>query len=705
MPNQRLLSWPHTAKEESLTRRRVLARLGAGALFIYTAGSVDGDEEKNSSRKQVLLRSRLHVSPEGIVTVLTGKVECGQGIRTTLTQVAAEELEVPPASVRLIMGDTALVPDDGGTWGSLTTPETVPVIRQACAAIRELLCRRAAERWQVEPDTLKVLNGSIAGQGPLTYSYRDLAADALFSTALNGGGRLKEPSKWQVCGTPLPNVNGASIVSGSHKYSSDLAYQGMLHGRVLRPLNHRCRLISFDAGRAESLPGVRVVHDGDFLGVTAATPALARQAIELIDAQWTHGTLGEADQLFEDIKKRAKPPKLKEFGRYPALLQQGSMSDGMGPHERQFESSYTIAPIAHVPLEARTAVAQWRGDKLTVQCGTQAPFAVRAEIAKAMAVPLENVRVIVSDTGSAYGAKHNSECELEAARLARDTHQPLRLAWTREEEFTQSYSRPAALMEVRSAVQPDGKILAWEFHNYNGGAASLKPPYEIPNLHAAYHESESPLRQGSYRSLAATGNAFAREMHIDEIAASLGVDPLELRLRNTENARLKAVLELAAEHFGWGKHKSGNGVGYGLACNVEKGGHLALFTELRVDGTAVKLIRMVASFDAGAVINPDILSNQVEGAIIQGIGGALFEQIKYDEVKILSRHLASYRVPRFSDAPEIEVLLIDRREIPSAGAGESPITTSAPSIGAALFAATGKRVRTLPMLPALSAGG
>ena len=190
---------------------------------------------------------------------------------------------------------------------------------------------------------------------------------------------------------------------------------------------------------------------------------------------------------------------------------------------------------------------------------------------------------------------------------------------------------------------------------------------------------------------------------MDEIAASLGVDPLELRLRNTENARLKAVLERAAERFGWGKHKSGNGVGYGLACNVEKGGHLALFTELRVDGTKVKLIRMVASFDAGAVINPDILSNQVEGAIIQGIGGALFEQIKYDETKILSRHLANYRVPRFSDVPEIEVLLIDRREIPSAGAGESPITTSAPSIGSALFAATGKRVRTLPMLPALSA--
>ena len=413
--------------------------------------------------------------------------------------------------------------------------------------------------------------------------------------------------------------------------------------------------------------------------------------------------LGEPDQLFDDIKKRAKPPKLKEFGRYPALLQQGSMNDGMGPQERQFESRYTIAPIAHVPLEARTAVAQWRGDKLTVHCGTQAPFAVRAEIAKAMAVPLENVRIIVSDTGSGYGAKHNSECELEAARLARGTDQPVRLAWTREEEFSQSYSRPAALMEVRSAVQAgreDCPLGVPQLQRGRGFTETAirdpQPVCRLPRVRVSAAPRIVPLA-------AATGNTFAREMHMDEIAASLRVDPLELRLRNTENARLKAVLERAAERFGWGKHKSGNGVGYGLACNVEKGGHLALFTELRVEGTKVKLIRMVASFDAGAVINPDILSNQVEGAIIQGIGGALFEQIKYDETKILSRHLANYRVPRFSDVPEIEVLLIDRREIPSAGAGESPITTSAPSIGSALFAATGKRVRALPMLPALSA--
>jgi len=475
----------------------------------------------------------------------------------------------------------------------------------------------------------------------------------------------------------------------------------MLHGAVVRPPNHRCDLLSYDASKAERLPEVRVIHHGNFLGVTAAAADQATAAVTLIRAEWSEGNLGDPRNLFRDIRAKAKPPETKEFGRYPALLEAGSLSDGMAAAPHKFAATYQISYIGHVPLEARTAIAQWQDDRLTVHCGTQAPFVVRAEIAQAFKLPEEKVRIVVSDTGSGYGAKHNSECELEAARLAQGTQQPVRLAWSRHDEFTQSYCRPAAVMDVRSGVRPDGKILAWEFHNYNGGAASLTPPYRIPNRYAAYHASESPLRQGSYRSLAAVGNTFARETHIDEIAATLNIDPLELRLRNIDNPRLEAVLGRAAERFGWGKRKSGNGVGYGLACNVEKGGHLALLTELEADGANVRLTRMVAVFDAGAVINPDILSNQVEGAIVQGIGGALFEQLEFDATQIVNGRLSAYRVPRFADVPEIEVILIDNRDVPSAGAGESPITATAPSIGSALFAATGKRIRQLPMLPAL----
>ncbi len=696
------LESPILSGENALTRRDALQRLGSGALLVFTLGSAEADEEKVGPEKHALLTSRLHLREDGSVTLLTGKVECGQGIRTTLTQVAAEELRLQPTRISLIMGDTALVPDDGGTWGSLTTPETVPVIRQACAATRQLLLRCAAAEWHVDSSKLTVTNGQVSGPDGRVYSYGNLSKSPLLGNSVSGGAPTTKPSEWQICGTSLRNVNGPAIVSGAHRYSSDLISDGMLHGRVLHPPNHRCRLLSIDASKAERLKDVRVVHDGDFLGVTASTPAGAAAALALVDAQWSDGELGDPQSLFRELKAKAKPPEPKEFGRYPAILEAGSLPEGIGEAAHKLEAAYQIAYIAHVPLEARTAVAQWQRDSLTVRCGTQAPFVVRGEIAGALKIPEEKVRIIVSDTGSGYGAKHGSECELEAARLARGTDRPVRLAWSRQDEFTQSYCRPAAVMEVRSGVRQDGRIVAWEFHNYNGGAASLAPPYQIPNRYAAYHASESPLRQGSYRSLAAVGNTFARETHMDEIAAQLNIDPLELRLRNTDNPRLEAVLVRAADRFGWGKRKSGHGVGYGLACNVEKGGHLALLTELQIDGAAVHLTRMVAAFDAGAVVNPDILSNQVEGAIIQGIGGALFEQLEFDKARILNGRLSAYRVPRFRDVPEIEVILVDNRNLASSGAGESPITASAPSIGSAIFAATGKRMRQLPMLAVLS---
>jgi nicotinate dehydrogenase subunit B len=679
-----------------VTRREVARRLGSGILFLFTLRVARGDE------KAPLLSSRLHVGADGIITLLTGKIECGQGIRTSLTQVAAEELRVKPSQVRLIMGDTALVPDDGGTWGSLTTPQTVPVIRQACASMRELLRRCAAEAWKVEPAKLQVADGQIRNAGGWTFTYEDLAKSGSLATAVTSEAPLTKPSQWQICGTPLHAVDGVALVSGAYRYSSDLKAAGMWHGRIVRPPNHRCRLLSFDSSKVEGEAGAKVIHDGDFLGVIAPTAHAAEAAAQSIRPQWSDDSLGDPENLFVSLKAAAKPPDMNASGRYPAFIQEGSVANGLARSAHQLKASYQIAYIAHVPLESRAAMAEWKGDRLTVRCGTQAPFPVRDEIAQAFGIPAEHVRIIVSDTGSGYGGKHGSECELAAARLARGAPGPVRLGWSREEEFTSSYCRPAAVMDVQSGVQADGKIVAWEFHNYNGGAASLPPPYRIPNRHIAYHESESPLRQGSYRSLAAVGNTFARETHIEEMAAASRIDPLEFRLRNIDNPRLQTVLHRAAERFGWGKSKSGNGVGYGLACNVEKDGHLALFTELETDGKQVRLKRMVVAFDAGAVINPDILSNQVEGAIVQGIGGALFEELKFDKKRITNPKLSAYRVPRFPDVPDIEVILVDRRDLPSAGAGESPITVAAPSIGAALYAACGKRIRALPMLPALA---
>jgi isoquinoline 1-oxidoreductase len=317
---------------------------------------------------------------------------------------------------------------------------------------------------------------------------------------------------------------------------------------------------------------------------------------------------------------------------------------------------------------------------------------VRQQLATALGLPEERVRVIVKEVGAGFGGKHGAEVMIEAARLAKAAGKPVRVAWTREEEFVVSYCRPAGIIEVRSGLSAEGKIAAWDFHNYNSGPASLAVPYAIPNYWCGFHRAQSPLRQGAYRSLAAVANTFAREMHVEELASLAGQDPAEFRLKNLENPRMREVIERAAERFGWGKSRGAAG----MACNLEKDGHLALFVEIEA-AQEVRVRRMVVAFDCGAVLNPDNLRNQVTGALIMGLGGALFEELRYDRTKVLNNRLSAYRVPRFSDVPRIEVILVDRREVTPAGAGESPITVVAPAIGAALHKATGEWRRALPL--------
>jgi nicotinate dehydrogenase subunit B len=365
------------------------------------------------------------------------------------------------------------------------------------------------------------------------------------------------------------------------------------------------------------------------------------------------------------------------------------------------QQTYTIAYIAHAPLEPRAAVAQWDNDKLTVWAGTQRPFGLRGELAEAFRIPDDHLRVLVPDTGSAYGGKHTGEAAIEAARLARGAGKPVKLVWTREEEFTWAYFRPAGVIEVSSGARKDGTLTAWEFHNYNSGGSAIRTLYDVPNQVIEFHSARSPLRQGSYRALAATANHFARETHMDELANAANLDPLEFRLKNLKDPRLRAALEAAAKAFGWGKEKSAPGHGFGIAGGSEKGSYLATCAEISVDRSTgrVKVIRAVSAFECGAILNPDHLKNQIEGATVMGIGGALFEAIQFENGKILNPHFSSYRVPRFSDAPEIQVVLLDRKDLPSAGAGETPIVGIAPAIGNAIFAATGVRLRSLPLVP------
>ncbi|MCP5116407.1 MAG: molybdopterin-dependent oxidoreductase, partial [bacterium] len=253
---------------------------------------------------------------------------------------------------------------------------------------------------------------------------------------------------------------------------------------------------------------------------------------------------------------------------------------GMESADIRLESSYECRYIAHVPLEPRSALAIWRGDRLELRTGTQVPFGARRDLARAFDIPEDNVRVVTSDVGAGFGGKHRSECQIEAARLAKAAGKPVMLEWSREEEFTSSYCRPAGLVEIRSGVRNDGEVVAWDFHDYNGGSPSLRPPYDFANFYCGFHRASSALRQGAYRSLAAVINTFAREMHMEELAGRCGIEPLEFRLRNLKNPRMKAVLERVADRFGWGRSKGGSGRGFGFACNLEKDGHLALCLEL-----------------------------------------------------------------------------------------------------------------------------
>jgi CO/xanthine dehydrogenase Mo-binding subunit len=376
----------------------------------------------------------------------------------------------------------------------------------------------------------------------------------------------------------------------------------------------------------------------------------------------------------------------------------GSVAQAMAAAEVKLEQHYTVQYIAHAPLEPRAAVAEWNGDKLTVWTGTQRPFGVRDELAEAFRMAANKVRVIMPDMGSGYGGKHTGECAIEAARLSKAVGKPVKVVWTREEEFTWAYFRPAGWIEIKSGARRDGTLVAWEHHNYNSGPSGIDTPYNVANKTIQFHPAKSPLRQGSYRGLAATANHFAREVHMDELAHSLGIDPLEFRLKNMTDPRLRAVFQAAAERFGWGKSKPAAGHGFGIAGGVEKGGYVATCAEVEVDSARkVRIRRVVQAWESGAIVNPNGLKNQNMGAIVQAIGGALFEAIQFKDGRILNPHFAEYRVPRFNDIPEIDVVLIDRKDLPSAGAGETGIVGLAPAVSNAIFAANGKRLRNMPM--------
>jgi len=679
--------------KSTVTRRRFFHLMGGGIAVALTVS--DGLANISGTGTDFLaddsIAAWIHINEKGIVTVYTGKVEVGQNIRTSLTQIVAEELRVPVSAIELIMGDTSLTPYDRGTYGSLTTPNMSPQLRKAAASLREVLIEMAASSLKTSASALKAEDGKIIqSSSGKSLTYAELTKGKKILNPVNDKVALTPPEKWKIAGKSIPKINGKDFLTGKHKYTSDLSLPGMVYGKIVRAPAVGATLVSADTTKAKSIAGVTVVEEKDFVGVVAPDSQTAESALWEIKADWKVTAQPSRDTIFTYLKEHAQPGKSENT--------QGNVETIFTSSKNVLSQTFNINYIAHVPLEPRAAVAQWEGSNLTVWVGTQRPFGVQEQLEELFRIPKNNIRVIMPDTGSGYGGKHTGEAALEAARLSKATGKPVKVVWTREEEFKWAYFRPAGVIEVKSAVNDDGLITAWEFHNYNSGSSGIRTPYAAENQKIEFHPVESPLRQGSYRALASTANVFARESQINDMANRVKMDPVEFRLKNLKDERLKNVLTATAQAFGWSKPRTKDH-GYGIACGFEKGGYVGTAVEVQVTSTEVKIIRIVAAFECGKVINPRHLKSQVSGCILQGLGGALFEAVDFKDGRIINPSLANYRVPRFSDVPEMEIILLDRPDLPSSGAGEAPIVGIAPAIRQAIFDATGKSLNQLPLIP------
>jgi isoquinoline 1-oxidoreductase len=665
--------------EFSWDRREFLGLLGAGLLFTVFEGEAEAQRGNrgrgNPGGAPQTLGARLHLGEDGTVTVLTGKIEEGQGPRTEIALAAAEELKLPLDRVRVMMADTDVTPNDGGTSGSGTTPRAIPMVRRAAAAAHQLLVSSRKS------------------------DYADLAKSpeiaAAYKNSLPADVSLTPATDWHTLGTPRMRINGRDIVTGAHRFPADIVRPNMLYGSVLRPPSYGATLENVDLAGAKKLSGVTVVRDGEFTGCAAPTRFAARKAVAALasTAQWKTKEHPPSSQLSAYLKEHAEARPREQV--------KGSLDAGFQAASHRLKATYQAAYIQHAPMETRTAVAEWQDVKLTVWTGTSNPFSVRDALAQAFHIRPEQVRVIVPDMGGGFGGKHTGEAAMEAARLAKEAGRPVSLQWTRAEEFMWAYFRPAALIEVEAAVDAKGAVVAWDFANYNSGASALETPYQVANQRTRYVPSDAPLRQGSYRGLAATANNFARESFMDELAAAAKADPLEFRLAHLENPRIREVLIAAADRFGWRERRKKRqpNRGIGLACGTEKNSVVAACVEAEVDratGTP-RLVEICEAYECGAVLNPANLRQQVEGAIMMGLGAALREEILFEGGRLTTGSFAKYRPTRFRDLPKMEIVLLDKKDREPVGAGETPIMAVAPALANAVFDAVGERVRSMPL--------
>jgi CO/xanthine dehydrogenase Mo-binding subunit len=643
------------------------------------------------------LEERIRVDPDGSVTAFSGKIEFGQGIRTAFAQLVANELDLPMERVRVVMGDTGLVPFDFGTFGSHSVEQEAPALRRAAAFARSLLIDRASARLGIPTKRLDTKNGVVADGDGKRLDYGDLVRDAPLAGEVPEDVPLLPPARWRHIGRPLARVEARDIVTGRARYTADIRIDGLARGAMARPPARGARATHVDDQAARAMPGViAVVHAADVVGVVAEREYQARAAADVLDIDW---------EIPRHEERTTQVVPLREDTATDAALASAKTSRS---------ATYTLPSIANASIGPSVAVVDVRIDSATVYAGTHRPFGLRDAVAARVGLPQDSVRVMPQMSSGTYGRSSAPDVSIEAAVLSKHAHRPVLVQWSRAEEFAYSPSRPEAVLEVTAGLDGDGQIVAWRYDEHTNvhtaagpdprvaamtSGRNAVPPYAIAKASVTLHVEPTPLRTANFRSLAAAENVFAIESFVDELAHASGQDPLAFRLRHVDDPRLRRVMERAAEVSGYGGKKPADRRGLGFACTLYHGTYVAQVVEVEVPTSgAVRVLRVWCVIDPGLVVNPDGVRNQVEGGIQQSASWTLLEELRHKGGRVATTSWDTYPIATFRDAPEsIQVWVEGEASAPSTGVGEPGAVPTSAAIANAVFAACGARVRDVPL--------
>jgi isoquinoline 1-oxidoreductase len=689
------------------SRRSFLKGLGGGIVVFFAIGDVSVLKAQERRGRGIEypadFNAYLLIGEDGRVSCFTGKVELGQGVITSLAQMLSDELDVSLDSVDMVMGDTDRCPWDMGTFGSMSTRFFGPPLRAAGAEARAVLLELAAERLEVPVDRLAVEDGVVFEKTNAAnkVTYAQLAGGKQIEKHLEPKPAVKKPEEFKIMGKPASRRDAREKVTGKAQYAGDVRLPGMLYARILRPPAHGATLKSVDLSAASGIDGVLTIRDGDLIAVLHEQPDVALKALESVKAEFdTPQATVDDKTIFDHLLKVAPKGEV--------VLEGGSVNEGKKLSARTFETEYLNSYVAHAPIEPHTAAAQVEGDRITVWASTQTPFGLKDEVARALAIPAENVRVITPFVGGGFGGKTNNRQGVEAARLAKLAGKPVQVGWTREEEFFYDTFRPAAVVKITSGITSGGRISLWDYGVYFAGQRGSEHFYDIPHHRTTVYgagwrgdEGTHPFGTGPWRAPGNNTNTFARESQIDIMASKAGIDPVDFRLSNLKDEKMKAVLKAASDKFNWARSKAPSGRGLGVACGIDAGTYIAHMAQIEVDKKtgAVKVIRVVCAQDMGLSVNPDGARLQIEGCITMGLGYALAEEIHFKGGQILDLNFDTYQAPRISWTPEIETVLVGGADLPAQGGGEPAIVCMGAVIANAIFDATGARLLQLPMTP------